>query len=122
MAILKPGDTREIKVHDGTVIIRTSLSIGSLFDAAEGKSLESFATPGKAETLAMLEAAIVAWSYPEEVTPENIANLDVEAATEVLDALNSAMWGTAPLGKGRPKKSRRANGLPNSSTLGSATA
>ena len=36
----------------------------------------------------LLQECILAWSYPEKVTPENIADLDDETAIAVVAVLN----------------------------------
>ena len=44
---------------------------------------------GGVTTVTLLQTCITAWSYPEPVTPENIADLDVETAQVVARALGT---------------------------------
>ena len=40
-------------------------------------------------TVTLLQQCITAWSYPDPVTPENIADLDVQTAQVVAQALGT---------------------------------
>ena len=120
MALVKEDAVQRVEVHDGWVDIKANLSIGAVLGMVKGSSLAALTSPTPETISAMLSAAIVAWSYDDLVTPENIARLDMAAALEVLDAINQQFMGTEKKDVASSIPSNGAGGPTISSISGSS--
>jgi hypothetical protein len=93
MALVKPGDVKRVEVHDGWIDIKAALSIGAVLGMVNGGALSDLQNPTPDVIKGMLRASIVAWSYDDPVTPENVEMLDMDAVTAVFEAVNELLDG-----------------------------
>ena len=117
MALVKGDQLRRDDVHDGWIDIHGTLTVGDVRAMAKGNTLDSLMKPTPEMMFSIMQSIIVAWSYDDPVTPENIDLLDFDATTSVFEAF-SEMIGTLS-----PKKelsmspsSPPENGQPSSAT------
>ena len=104
MAIVKEKDRiHDVKVHDG--IIKVEKPTLLLYAQIYGDDDEAEAKPNSENMVALATACIKEWPYPDVINEENVANLDGEAALEVMGFLNEV---TKPMNKNRGRRARLA--------------
>jgi len=115
MALVKGDKLRRVEVHDGWIDIHGTLTVGDVRAMAKGENLNALMDPTPEMMFSILRSVIVAWSYDDPVTPENIDLLDFDATTSVFEAFSEMM------GVLNPKKEETTseplqggNGLENS--------
>lgn len=113
MGLIDDSAIQRVEVLDGWIDIKANLSIGAVLGMVQGRSLSALGTRTPETVTAMLNGGIVAWSYDEPLTPENIARLDFRVAAQVLNKIDD-------LFAGDPKKDRasspRSNGAAGTKT------
>lgn len=109
MALVKADAVQRIEVHDGWIDVRAAATVGHLMEMAGGESLAILSNPTAAVLHRMLIEFIVAWSYDEPVTPENIKQLDMDATTSLMEFINEKV-GVTVSKKGRTKLTQSAGG------------
>src|SRR5207247_2251161 len=93
MALTSKDDVRRVDVHDGWVDVRAGLGIADLLSLTDGQGFAALSNPTPEVLLRMLQRAVVAWSYDEEVTPEAVDRLDMLASIEVFSAVREVLVG-----------------------------
>ncbi|MGI8423586.1 MAG: hypothetical protein ACR2NO_05665 [Chloroflexota bacterium] len=81
---LSKGD--ETRIQAAAITLQAAVSKASANDPHIGLTIEL-----EAATFAGLEVGIVAWSFPQPVTPENIRALDSESYTVISERVNE-LW------------------------------
>jgi hypothetical protein len=121
MALVKEDAVQRVEVHDGWIDIRANLSIGVTLGMVQGRTLAALSQRTPETVTAMLIGGIVAWSYDDPVTPENIARLELHVAAPVLNAIDELFEGPQKKGLNSSKRSNGASGTKASSGSKSLT-
>jgi hypothetical protein len=111
MPLIDPNDTIRIDLPTPGewVEVRRQLSKGQevemrksmlaeppVCDATQGIRLDDLRVDWEAFELKIIELAIVRWSFPEPVTPENIRRLDIDSANYLYKRLNELYASRSP--------------------------
>lgn len=91
MAIVKEEAVRRVDVHDGWVEVRETVTVGDVKKLTANRGLQELASGDSSMMFELLTRFIVAWSYEDEVTPENIEALDWDAATSVMGVIGELL-------------------------------
>jgi len=99
MALVKEDAVQRVEVHDGWVDVRAAATVGQLMGIAGDSNLSALANPTADVLHAMLREFIVAWSYDDPVSPENIKLLDMDATTSILEVINEKLGASEKKGR-----------------------
>lgn len=99
MAIIRDTDRKAVKVHDGTIYVKPSVTLGGLLALIppDVPMMEALHRPTSRMLTALMDENIVGWEGKGydgvEVTPENIRALDLKASMEVATFITDQVWG-----------------------------
>jgi len=110
MALVKEDAVQRVEVHDGWIDVRAAITVQQLMDMAGDDNLAVLANPNGPVLLRILTAVIVAWSYDDPPTPENIRLLDMDAMTSVIGYVQGNMGVDQKKGLNNGRVSRAVSG------------